>query len=770
MRLWKTTLLAATLLACRERPSDSVQDAGNLGAATHDRKKPNDERHTETAANGTGVLVDFLALDDACEVGHRGTLLDFGDATTSRLSVDGKKPLPSANVELTGATWLSVQGNRVATTFLAPPTIAQEGTLAVEAATAVNLRINGGAAKAVSAYVNGRAIGTAKLTRGQTQVVHMQFPGLLVQPGENELLLRFHVPPKTTDVAALLDWAHVGPVDGPAPLAASTRSDVVVTARIGNVPKRAVSLRAPSFARCTTFLPPGARVEGFLGLQGDGEADVEVRVARDRSPETTVESYHLTSKDSSQWRSFSAALPDVGTLGSVELLVTHASKGLRVAFGEPRIVAKEEPREATPVPRARGAVIVVLSHTSARSLPYYGATEPFLPELAALADHAIVFVQHRASSTLAAANVASLVTGASPKVHGVTDPLVRLPGGLTTVAEAARQGGADVAFFTANPTTSAAFGFDRGWETFAYDNPMEPVAGYHPFDAAAEWIGKHKDAKFLVVVHARGGHPPWDVTTDQMKEMVPKDYAGGLDPRHAGELLAKARAIPPLLKFSDADRERVWGMHQASLRNQDAAIGRLRNALRSTNREEDTLFVVTSDVGAGEGALVPFGEGGDLDEASLTVPLLLRVPKGAQEPAATLHTKSPSADVDLPRTVLNALGLDAPSTFEGVDLYALAHGDIPREGRQRMAVVGRRYSLRWGNLLLQGNFGDAPKLCDLSLEAVCVSDVKSAYPIAYSRALAELSGRILAPTGPTRPRELTALDMATQGALKLWGL
>src|SRR5262249_5003477 len=158
---------------------------------------------------------------------------------------------------------------------------------------------------------------------------------------------------------------------------------------------------------------------------------------------------------------------------------------------------------------------------------------------------------------------------------------------------ASRQGGVLSAFFTGNPTTGAPFGFDRGWTTFTAFAPEASVS--EPFDAAAKWIEEHKGERFLVVVHPRGGQPPWAPTAEELKSMDPQGYTGPLDPRHAAELLGRAHKTPNSLRFSDADRARAWALYGLALDKTDAALGRLLGTLKTANREADTAVLVTSD-------------------------------------------------------------------------------------------------------------------------------------------------------------------------------
>ena len=355
-----------------------------------------------------------------------------------------------------------------------------------------------------------------------------------------------------------------------------------------------------------------------------------------------------------RWQPISLPLGDIGTLAAVELVAKTSTKGARVVFAEPRVVAART-APAVKAPRARGVIVVVLGSVAAKSLSPYGGTT-VMPELGQLATAGTVFEAHRATTSFASGAMASMLTGLPARVHGVSEPDTMLgPNGIT-IAEAARQAGVVTAMFTANPTTTAAYGFSRGWETFAARSPAEEGPATTVFEDVERWLDGHKEDRFLIVVHARGGHPPWDVAGDE-KDLPPASYTGSLDAKHAGEVLAKVRKQASTKLFTDADRERAFALHSKALLAHDAALGKLVAHVRSIGRDVDTTWIVTGDVGVDAGAHAPFLDEDALDENVLSVPLVVRAPG----PPIRARVASPTASVDLARTVLDTLGLEPPA-------------------------------------------------------------------------------------------------------------
>lgn len=709
-------------------------------------------------ASRDAAVIDFVAKADDCTFGHRGVLLDLGDPTM-RARMSGSR-LTKPNVEVRereGASWVSVRGRSLELSFVSSTEMKSDAGITIEA------RARGGLAKSASVYLNQRPIGTLSFTKGETTITSTRLQQAVIQRGQNDLLLRFNGGSKQPhDALAEIDWIRVGPNDGDAPYSAPTRGDALTTVTIGGTPRRSVSLRAPGFDRCTAFIPNDSVLEGFIGVTG-GEAEAEVRVVVDRAEPRVIGSFHLGGPtDPTGWRPMALPLGDVDTIAAVELVVKSSTKGARVAFGEARVISPiptDPPKEENAI-KPKGVIVVAMGSTSRRMLALNGGSVS-LPELESLAKDGTVFESHRATSSYASGAMGSMLTGLGPRDNGASDPDAALAPRVFTVAEAARQAGVMTAMFTANPTTTAAYGFARGWETFTAKMPEEDTAATSVFDEAIAWLEQHKKDRFLLVVHTRGGHPPWDVTTEELKDLPPANYQGGLDPKHAGEVLAKQRRIGSG-RVSDPDRERAFAFHQKALAAHDEALGTLVAKVKALGRDRDTVWIVTSDIGIDAAAKVPFLEEETLDEGTLAIPLVVRGPN----PPARARVDAPTSSVDVAPTVLEALSLTPPPQLRGRSLFGAARVD-----RALVATSSSRFSARWGTFAIMGVRDREAKICNLALDAECVSDVRPSHPIA-AEALNALSWtEILKPDAPIddaiAPR--ANADGPTSAALHAWG-
>ena len=761
MRRFLILFLLLLVAAC-------VRDKGKDGEGTSGSATPLAASAGPTAAENAKpkphVAIDFDAGFDGCTMSHRGVLLDLADRTMRARSSGGKLVAPDLEVvEHDGASWASVHARTLDLSFVATAEMQSPAGVVVEA------RVRGGLAKSASVYLNGKPLGSLSFAKGETKVATAKMPGTSILRGTNELSLRFVGGARTAhDSLAEIDWIRVGPNDGDAPYSAPTRGDALTTITLGGVPRRSISLRAPGSARCTGFIPNGAMLEGFIGGTG-GEGEAEVRVVVDRQEPRVIGTFKLGGpNDPPGWRPLALPLGDIGTIASVELVAKSSAKGARVVFAAPKVVVPEAASTGANVAsvptavKAKGVILVVVGTLSRKQGSLYGGSIA-MPELAKIAEGGAVFEAHRGTSGQTNSALASMLTGALAREHGVSEPDATLSPSVFTVAEAARQAGVVTAMFTANPMTTAPFGFQRGFETFVPQLGGDDVSAVSIFDAVTRWLDGHKTDRFFLVIHARGGHPPWDVTSDEVKDLPPTGYSGSLEPKRGGEGLAKARKGGSRM-LPDADRERAFALHAKTIAAHDVALGKLASHLRALGRENDTAWIVTSDVGVDAAAHVPFLEEETLDEGALAIPLVAKLPN------ATLQSRvaASTSGIDVARTVLDALALTPPAQLRGESLWSMAQKGAHPAERPVVALTASRFSARWAGFALVGARDKESKLCNLLLDPDCVSDVRATHPLAaeilHGIVFDELVGG--APPNPT-PRVIA--DPTTAAALKAWG-
>lgn len=709
--------------------------------------------------------IDLLNELPRCEIEHRGRLIDFGGLQPPIRGFAAAQAAVPASVDRGGDSFERLFARETLLDFwLDEPT----------ASVAVTVRLHAVSAKWLHVSIDEKRLGAQKLVPGETRAVAFPAaPGVLAR-GRHRLSLRFAGAPRGSKEPLVdLDWVRIGPPLDPAEnYAAPTLHDVVSDVVLDGVPKRSIVLRAPSVVRC--FLRPSAdaRLRVGLGFWGAGRGTAEIALVSDEKPPRVLSTRKISGGDGATFIPVSLDLAAAaGEVVGLELRAVEGSRGGRVVFGDPLIVRSSA--QVPPTPAARLVVLLVLASVDRGRLPPWGPGAN-VPALADLAKHAVAFSAHRAPSTASAASLASLISGVSPAVHGIERPGDRLRERVTTLAETLKEAGGRTALFSGVPTSFKPFGFAAGFDAFETFSPVADVPVTEPLTRAQSFIEQELASgtatQRLVVVVLRGGHPPWDLTREEASTLKPPDYSGILDPRRGGIILGalRDRQKKAARKIGDDDWIRLLALHDAALAKQDLALARLIALLKSRNVWDDTLLIVTADVGLGAGPEIPFDPAPALTEDRLLLPLLVRFPGDA---LAGKEVSLPTTASDVAATILRASGLALPPGVAG-DLYARGSGVAALGGGVDLAVVGSDYSARLAGWLLRGAAGKTPRLCASDIDPACINDALDLRPAA-ARALwlatfdaAAADARSAARLGPTQKAEL---DPETLAALTVWG-
>lgn len=701
-----------------------------------------------------------------CDIDHRGPFFDLGtEAVVGRFGWMAGLPPGMTLVEHDGSTWARFTDRKIALTF----------SLAEASQVFVAARAVGYGARSASVALDDQPLGTLTFAHQQIRIPQTGTTTLPVDAGLHTLTLRFYGRVRDGDAFADLDWLRVGipeegaPIYGPPTL----RDLIAPAAALGGVPHEALALRAPGSIRCALRLPRAAEIRTAVGIQGPGEGEAEIRILRDGQKPELLRSVHLEGGEHAAWTPINMPLGSgKSELVALELRATSAPKGGRVLFGDPLIVlgAASPP----PTPAARAVVLVVLDGVERADLPPWNAgASRALAALADLSLTATVFDQHRAPISLVSAVMASLLTGLPPSAHGLADPGARLPTGTTTIAGVARDAAVRTAMFTGVPLSFKAFGFGASWERFNEYLPSSGDPATLPLDDAAAWLLEtaktSPDARLLTVIHARGAHPPWDVTTKELSAALPPDYTGMIEPRRGAQLVARMRRSKHAATIiTEADRLRVRSLAQTALAGQDRALAALIAALRAANLWDSTLLIVTGDLGSGPTTF--FAEGAELKdplkEPVLSLPLYVHFPGSLY---AGRRIAEPTEIADLARTTLAVLGLTSSKPMPGRDLSRLASELEPPALRPQIATLDARYAARWGDLVLSGKYPAPPTLCDLAIDPTCAFNRRETMPIAAAAIFRSVVGEDLAGRAPGNRREPATLDSETASALAVWG-
>jgi hypothetical protein len=732
----RAVLLAIVALGCG-RKSKVVEPPRDAGPTT---APPIAE-----AAPGT-IAVDMLASSPRCRIEHRGAFIDIGTPEAAWATPGHPDLADMPGFERDGATWGRVLDRSQQFTFA----LDQPG------AALVALRGRARGSKKVAVSIDGKLVGTIALSPTEDRVVTVSNNAYNLTAGLHVLSLRWLGAVKKEEPVAELDWIRAGTVDGETTAyAAPTRRDAVTQVVLGGAPRSAYTLMAPAVIRCVAFVPKGASFVADVGSVSEGtpgSVEVRARTMGSESPTTIAKA----TASASAWSGITAPLPSDGEgLAVIEIAITKGPKQGRVAIAEPRIVRAKPPEKAPK--RADSQTVIVIVMAGLRP------SQMNLPSLSKLAKEGVVFKGHRAPSLLASSSVASLVTGMPVAVHALEDAGARLSPRTALIPRTLTPFGVASAMFTEVPTSGPAFGFAHDWNNYAARSPLDGASV--AFDEISKWLDTHAGKKAFVVAHARGAHPPWDITAEALKTLPPEGYAGSVDPKHVVAVVSKAKK--GLYKLAPADHARLSALMDNALSTQDKKLDALVDSMRASGVLDKTTLIITGD--APFSLPQPLPDAKPTEEAPppaedpLAIPLLIRFP-GAYAAGHVVNAVTDPTDVAT--TIVAAYGGPLEGLF-GRDLATLALDDEPARDIPRLSDDGRGYQLAWGDIRLVGAWEKMPRLeprlGNEDLRTKRPFEYLAAWGLAAEARAAWLSARAKGPG-----REPATIDPMTQAALDSW--
>jgi arylsulfatase A-like enzyme len=337
-----------------------------------------------------------------------------------------------------------------------------------------------------------------------------------------------------------------------------------------------------------------------------------------------------------------------------------------------------------------------------------GAELPLTPHIDALAAEGVVF--ENASTTFPSTTGAhlSMLTGLYPIRLGISDPGHRVQTDGVLLAEAIGRAGWRTGAVTEAVMLAIPVGFARGvshYQENLESEPTEPPSYkvVHTMDAALAWLEASRDERFFLFVHTYAVHFPY-AAPEEYQFTTWKD---GAVERPIAEAPSKVKLR---LRYA------------ADVRQADAQVGRLIDAIRRLGLERDTVVVITSDHGeAFYEHYNKWGHGMMIFDEIMHVPLVFWAP--GRLPAGQ-RVRTPVSLVDVPPTILELAGAAPLGDVDGESQVARMRGgpeDLDRvvyatsppiAGLHENQLTARTLATKW--LLTES---DPPKLVAYDLLA-----------------------------------------------------
>jgi len=375
--------------------------------------------------------------------------------------------------------------------------------------------------------------------------------------------------------------------------------------------------------------------------------------------------------------------------------------------------------------RRRSLVLITVDCLRADHCGFYGYSHPTTPFLDSLASESFVVPQAVVAGAPTYYSLPSILASRMPLALG-RDVIGVAPGESTLATVLRESGYATGAFSAGNPYISPRFGYDEGFDVFRdfldfetqatqntgapetspggslrgklnrairsfaegiglsglynelyfqYCMKMSPAvhsiealkrfpAADILVDQALSWLASVAERPFFLWLHLMDPHAPYYPPNEAFRELMGRDIEPGRA-RYLNEYWNRSDLTPSGLR---GKRDEVIELYDAGIRSVDRQIARLVQSLRQTHLWDDCVVALTAD--HGEEFL---DHGGryhapvHLTEDIVRVPLLIRVP--GFEDRAVKVPPSPMSHLHLAPTLLEIMGAQAPSAFQGRSLW-----------------------------------------------------------------------------------------------------
>ena len=341
-------------------------------------------------------------------------------------------------------------------------------------------------------------------------------------------------------------------------------------------------------------------------------------------------------------------------------------------------------------------LLVTLDTVRADHLGCYGYHHADTPNLDVIASEGVRFLAAESPVPLTLPAHASILSGLLPVHHGLhQNGYGHLPDAVETLATRLAVGGYRTGAFIGAFVLDRRFGLTRGFDRYDDDvrrDPNGPPAleaerpGREVVDRALAWLAEKDDRPFFAWVHLYDAHAPYNPPEPFRTRFADRPYDGGIA-------------------------------------EDDAEVGRLLTELARRGWAATTVVAVVGDHGESLGEHGEMTHGLLIYEATLHVPLLVRVP--GLLPAGTM-VETPVSLVDLAPTLAALVGRPlAPAgghPLDGRDLSASLRSH--REPEPESLFAESRYATMFGwSALATLRRGDLkyiaaprPELYDLRLD------------------------------------------------------
>jgi arylsulfatase A-like enzyme len=339
--------------------------------------------------------------------------------------------------------------------------------------------------------------------------------------------------------------------------------------------------------------------------------------------------------------------------------------------------------------RTRGVILVSIDTLRRDHVGAHGYPRPTTPRLDAVARTGILCEDAVSTSSWTLPAHLSMLTSASPGVHGGTDMNHAFNRRVPTLAALMRSAGYATHAVTSHLYVSDVYGLAEGFDhlDFQQDRKATEVV-----KKAIDRLDRLGDRPFFLFLHFYDPHWHYDPPPDRLR-LFETAYGGQV----TGLWQDFSRRDPK--RLSPEDLAHLRALYDGEIRYVDDELGRLLDHVRARGLDRGTLLVVTSDHGE------EFLDHGSWEHQKTLYEEVVRVPLVVAGPGVAPRRETAQATLlDVAPTVLTWAGLPLPASFEGRSLLSPpgereAYGETDHTVDRSRKLFVRAGERRWKAIL-----------------------------------------------------------------------
>jgi len=338
----------------------------------------------------------------------------------------------------------------------------------------------------------------------------------------------------------------------------------------------------------------------------------------------------------------------------------------------------------------RNAILLTLDALGAGHVGHLGYERNTTPRMDELARDSLRFETCLAQSSHTRESMPSLFASAYPSQLGGVGSV---PSTRPTLPEVLSSAGVATAGFHSNPYLSRAYGFDRGFDRFDDDLPLannriathvhrvvnhfkdQPyLRGEAVNTKGLDWLVESNADRRFLWLHYMDPHGPYQ---------APAAYQRLFRDEVVGQKRAKRlwrRTVDEPETITETERALLVDLYDAEIRYADAIIGDFIDTLEARGLLDESLVLIAADHGDAFGEHGYYGHPRRVYEELVHVPMVLVTPEGRSS-----STNVPVENLDIAPTILDALNLTVPESFEGSSLLRREFAPANRDGTARQS-------------------------------------------------------------------------------------